>query len=491
MEKQNSQTKKEYIIADNDAEGKLAIEMLKRHEIPHTITKLAWGALWSNLETQLQQEIISNPETTYVGVGLNGEPIQENCENLEDDSETSKESSLQLLAMTLGLELNQLEQFAVANNKGYIPEMYKLGQELGLSDEEIRRQIDLINQLEYEAKDIDENLIQMGKEAIKKGYIYDDRLITVDIADFRAMRVVTNELYEMGKYTNMAYNVVFLNSHDEAGRMVVFGAKEGIVRELYDRFLKTQSRKPWIGGNEQAGFFGIQLGETEEKERVYQEILEFLEDKLLGYHRLIEAQDIEETENVAHNLNIHKIGNPEAFFKAIMAAKENNDHSAFLSTYSAQEYVDMKKFVVNAGSAGVAIKPSGDIVSVFKNPNMAQKDDIKQINRELLLTALRNGGNHLDCFDGFLPDLYSRYGFRPICRLKFDDEYAPDGWNFEIDGRPDVVFMAASGDDYETVIEKSTEKAYKKYGEYESVPYIESYDQADELIKAYFDSIKQ
>jgi len=44
--------------------------------------------------------------------------------------------------------------------------------------------------------------------------------------------------------------------------------------------------------------------------------------------------------------------------------------------------------------------------------------------------------------------LYGRAGFRPVARIKWDDRYAPKGWDYDDNvlkqfngGRPDIVFM--------------------------------------------------
>ncbi|MFC9841322.1 hypothetical protein ACFVKB_47395 [Rhodococcus sp. NPDC127530] len=62
-------------------------------------------------------------------------------------------------------------------------------------------------------------------------------------------------------------------------------------------------------------------------------------------------------------------------------------------------------------------------------------------------TAVAQGGRRLDCFDTVLPDLYSKAGFVAVARLRWNDDYAPDGWDYTTfrqfnGGRPDVVFMA-------------------------------------------------
>ena len=56
-------------------------------------------------------------------------------------------------------------------------------------------------------------------------------------------------------------------------------------------------------------------------------------------------------------------------------------------------------------------------------------------------------GGGLDCFDTVLPAIYAKSGFVAVARLKWNDDYAPDDWNYTTysafnGGRPDVVFMA-------------------------------------------------
>jgi hypothetical protein len=46
--------------------------------------------------------------------------------------------------------------------------------------------------------------------------------------------------------------------------------------------------------------------------------------------------------------------------------------------------------------------------------------------------------------------MYQKFGFEAVARIRFVDEYRPDGWDYEKygkfnGGRPDVVFMAYVG----------------------------------------------
>jgi len=80
-----------------------------------------------------------------------------------------------------------------------------------------------------------------------------------------------------------------------------------------------------------------------------------------------------------------------------------------------------------------------DLQNLFNNGGPPGADT------DALLHAVEHGAQTLDCFDGFLPKLYATAGFVATGRIKFVDAYAPTGWNFARDGRPDVVFMAYQG----------------------------------------------
>jgi hypothetical protein len=135
------------------------------------------------------------------------------------------------------------------------------------------------------------------------------------------------------------------------------------------------------------------------------------------------------------------------FTAAINAARESQGTlGASVYVYPEQDYRDMRVFLTDDGKAGFALKDAGDgvvdIVSVFNT-----KGSHKGVSYSLMRLAVEAGGNTLDAFDTFLPELYSANGFRVIGRAKWNDEYSPDGWNkkeYEAfnNGEPDVVFMA-------------------------------------------------
>ena len=130
------------------------------------------------------------------------------------------------------------------------------------------------------------------------------------------------------------------------------------------------------------------------------------------------------------------------FAEAISASKENNPHSAAVYVYSEAEYAEMRLFLSEDKSCGVAVKKNGDIVSVF-NTGKTHRGVV----HALLTLAIEAGGNHLDCFDTVLPKLYAPHGFRVVVRQKFNNEFQPEGWNKETfkafnNGEPDVTYMS-------------------------------------------------
>lgn len=86
-------------------------------------------------------------------------------------------------------------------------------------------------------------------------------------------------------------------------------------------------------------------------------------------------------------------------------------------------------------TAGFAIQPDGELTQVFNHGRPGQ-------GRHAVRAAIQLGANHLNCFDGFLVRYYRSVGFAEDYRVPFDDSLAPEGWDYEQDGRPDVVFMS-------------------------------------------------
>ena len=153
------------------------------------------------------------------------------------------------------------------------------------------------------------------------------------------------------------------------------------------------------------------------------------------------------TNNGSTPIELRTEHDPSSFYAKIGEAKESNPYGAFVTQHEIEDYAKMRTFLNDDGTVGVAVKDDGDIVSVFKNKKNKSKDAVSSI----LLTALENGGTKLDNYDGVLSKMYLNHGFIPVARTAFVDEYAPSDWNYERDGRPDIIFWRHNGDDVETV----------------------------------------
>ncbi|ABH00946.1 conserved hypothetical protein (plasmid) [Rhodococcus jostii RHA1] len=120
----------------------------------------------------------------------------------------------------------------------------------------------------------------------------------------------------------------------------------------------------------------------------------------------------------------------------------NNRYASSVYVYDEGEYAEMRILVTDDGKAGVALKDD-EVVSVFSHAYGAHPNAAPSMLRQA--TVL--GGRRLDCFDTVLPNIYADAGFVPVARLAWNDDYAPDGWDYDTyrrynNGRPDVVFMA-------------------------------------------------
>ena len=147
--------------------------------------------------------------------------------------------------------------------------------------------------------------------------------------------------------------------------------------------------------------------------------------------------------------------NAEAFVAAISAGRETlGDVGKAVYVYPAEEYTGMRLFLTKDGKAGFALKPDGDIVSVFSSAGTGA-------GRAIMETAIAAGGRKLDAFHTILPSFYAAHGFKGVARLAWADDQAPDGWDKAAmakfnKGEPDVVFMVYDPDHFGGYDQKAT-----------------------------------
>lgn len=126
------------------------------------------------------------------------------------------------------------------------------------------------------------------------------------------------------------------------------------------------------------------------------------------------------------------------FHEAISASKAASKYGAAVYVYPQEDYATFRLFMTEDGKGGFALKPDGDIVSVFSGGGGSVHG--------MLTLALEEGGAKLDCFDTVLPEIYELNGFKEVGRDAWNEAYKPDDWDYETfkdynNGRPDIVYM--------------------------------------------------
>jgi len=167
----------------------------------------------------------------------------------------------------------------------------------------------------------------------------------------------------------------------------------------------------------------------------------------------------------------HSIHSPEAEEFARIG-KESQAASKFgtsVDMKNADGYKGHTLLMSGEGKAQASISPSGELGSVIKGVS-GTASDVEAVVKAALSTGKVRW---LNAFDTVLPSMYDKFGFEAVARLKFVDDYRPDGWDYVKyakfnSGRPDVVFMAYVGEGRATPYERNARK----------IPTLLSYDDA-------------
>jgi hypothetical protein len=109
---------------------------------------------------------------------------------------------------------------------------------------------------------------------------------------------------------------------------------------------------------------------------------------------------------------------------ALRAARRLSERIADATSKPEEMPRDARYYVTADLKSGFGVDAEGTLIGVFSL--------VKGRGEELIWDAvLHQGATKLDCFDGFLPDYYKRFGFT-------ETERVPN-W---MAGEPDVVFMS-------------------------------------------------
>ena len=107
----------------------------------------------------------------------------------------------------------------------------------------------------------------------------------------------------------------------------------------------------------------------------------------------------------------------------------------FVTLYTNEELDVCGLYVCIGGGVGFGLTPDKEIFNLFNNTGT------KLCGKEALDYAITKGGKKLFCFDGFLKEYYEKQGFRVVKRVRWNQDLAPDKWNYEKYGKPDVIWL--------------------------------------------------
>lgn len=321
----------------------------------------------------------------------------------------------------------------------------------------------LTNQLYYD-------IIKRVKTTIlsKDLYLkYSDIIITFrEDNKIKRYKFIVNTKYDYNKNVS-AFNKSIYNSIIQYSEGELFNGEQG-EKSLQSR--STSSIQSRSGCN--TGICGQGSRESIKDEAEWSEV------GGIGQRHRVSTAICNEAEQEANSIRLllHErpiISSASDFRNAIIAFKGLNNNSQAVDIHDISEYNNMRCLLYENNTAGVAVEQSGNIVSVFKS----SKSTIRGFATLAIRDAINNGGTKLDCYStrNKLPNAYMEAGMKPVCKIKFNKEFAPNGWDFGRDGEPDIVFMALG------------DNIYDRYEDYtdEEVPYIEdsetecAYDLAD------------
>jgi hypothetical protein len=113
---------------------------------------------------------------------------------------------------------------------------------------------------------------------------------------------------------------------------------------------------------------------------------------------------------------------------------ERPEYEPFLTTD--RDFSDCVCYLDYMGDSGFAITTDREIVALFNGW------EDRSLGDQLVFEAVKRGGRWLNCFSGYLGEFYFKHGFETVAYLPWDDDEAPDSWDYEEYGRPDVLFMS-------------------------------------------------
>ncbi|MBK6914990.1 MAG: hypothetical protein IPH11_15515 [Ignavibacteriales bacterium] len=258
-----------FYLGGYDAEMYEIRKILEHHNLSFFDKNLSWGAKASdykdNLNSVKKTEIPVLIELTIdMPIPLNTIIIDHHNEN------ESKPSSVEQIAVLLGIELNRWQKLIAANDKGYIPAM----KNICASTIEIKE----IREFDRKAQGVTEEDEKLAEESIIKNK-KEQNGITIIKSLTEKFSPIADRMY--GKTSNL------LVYTDEA--LTYYGEKKKQILNKFNNLV--DGGKAYYGGKD-FGFFGLAKGKVTNDEviEIKNEILEMkpeMNEKLYSHHIFI------------------------------------------------------------------------------------------------------------------------------------------------------------------------------------------------------------
>jgi hypothetical protein len=177
-----------------------------------------------------------------------------------------------------------------------------------------------------------------------------------------------------------------------------------------------------------------------------------------------------------------------------MKGLEGVPMASSVTIHSAAKYDTMRMFVTEDGYTGITITKDGHLGGAFSSEKSGRSADLAQ----LMVIGVKEGATNAEAFDTFLPNYYTKFGFKGVSTVAFSEEIAKEnGWNYEEykeynNGKPDIVHFIYDGGSRDTIEERldqfDTYSDYQKeeVKKFDKNSYDESYKYMEaEVVKRY------
>ncbi len=238
--------KKLFVLRNNDAKSLIMQKMILDSNDDNNeliITGTDETVDFNNIESDILTKIgefRKNGDEVY-SVEFKKMPKDIGIRILKNSNKSGKEiNSIERLAEILDGKIGVLELMVAANEVGSIPKMIDEAHKLGITNNEIERLINRVDELESISKlpkamgfsrEIITNInnvndiykiqkkhnIDIANKSIDDAFVYDKRFVIIDLPDVAAQREVLNKLYKMGNYNDMYFSNILIKADDLDG----------------------------------------------------------------------------------------------------------------------------------------------------------------------------------------------------------------------------------------------------------------------------------